>query len=187
MSTIDKSINRNKRSVKRFRFSIRALVLFTMAVATACAIVRAVGVAQSLRNVKDAAPFLLGAAQVAQLMRRGPKQFGAIATLSILSLKSFFWHTGSVRDAPEPSLFMEYSIYCFIAVTFVCWAYFSARAILSRSSANLAISMLSLLWLLDSDILRSCDHLQVVVAARLGFSAPASRPFMFVSRLIWGA
>ena len=175
-----------ERSNAPFQFTLRRLLYVVTVFAVACGTVKALGPHGSLGLARAGFPWAVFLMQAWQLGKPGPKRLGFISFVSIMAVRVFLRVImgGPRNPLSEPSLFFVVLMHCLTTTLCIVWLCFSVRAILTRTSPNLKLGLLSLVWIMDPYLLLYCDALQDV----LSHWAPAIgnvRPFRTVGMFIW--
>lgn len=186
MSGAGQEYRRHDGTRRPFQFTVRTLLCAMTALAVACGAAKTFGLQESLRLTRAGVPWAVFLLQVWQIRKPGPKRLGVVSFLAIMALKMFFWFSRASCDAPDPSLFVVFLGSGLAITIFVVWLYSSVRAVLTWTSPNCELGLLSLAWIFDANVLLFCDYLQRSLCSVWTPAAGNVRPFRAALHLIWG-
>jgi hypothetical protein len=165
-----------------FRFSLRAL----LAVMTVSAVYLGIGLRFGTGVLVFSLLCLVLLMQLWYATRPGPKAAGVVSLLAIVSLKTLFWFSDDSRDAPDPPLVVVFVVFALVLALQVIWLYSAVRAILTRAFPNVALGLLSMIWICDPHIRLMLDSLQDLIGSHWAPAIKLARPFRGALDALWG-
>jgi hypothetical protein len=171
--------------IKPFQFTVRGLFWTITIMAVACGVMRALGPRDGILYARIGVPWAVFLLQSWQLTKFGPKGLGLLSLLAIMALKFFLWQSIAARDTAPPSWFTIVFWLCLILSLVVTWLYTAIRAILTRTSPNCEMGLLSLIWLFDAHVLLLFDGIQADLCTTWAPGLGQARPFRALLDFLW--